>query len=468
MITVPQALLVGLIYYAANTSFLGGLAYFTTWRPLVNGFLVGLVLGDPARGALAGGLVNVLYLGYLSVGGTLGIGDAALAGITGAVAAIALPLDPAQATGVGVIVGLLLGNLGFPLLSLRMKLDGRIVRRMDRAAERGDARAVMLWNVLPAQALLFGLTVPTATVLAISISLLCASAAALPPWLLRGLAVSGDYLASALGIALAMRWVFKKWGVALFLAGVIVAAIPGIAAMFAALSGIGLAAIAVSAIAAIPIMSKRMRPRPAPGERVPRSAFWLWQFFSHSAYSFERLQGSGFACALAPAIGRWHAGAGDRAAALARHLAFFNTEVNLGSMIVSIAAGMERERASGRLDAVEADIGRVKSQLMGTLAGAGDPIVQGAILPAILSLGLVALFGGGSLHRSSHSSAAVRRGHRRRDVRTIVPVLPRGACLRPGRRRQTAGEPPLPESCRSGRTGGRVRAGHASHAGHGR
>ncbi len=92
MITVPQALLVGLIYYAANTSFLGGLAYFTTWRPLVNGFLVGLVLGDPVRGAMAGGLVNVLYLGYLSVGGTLGIGDAALAGITGAVAAIALPL----------------------------------------------------------------------------------------------------------------------------------------------------------------------------------------------------------------------------------------------------------------------------------------------------------------------------------------------------------------------------------------
>ncbi len=278
-----------------------------------------------------------------------------------------------------------------------MKLDGRIVRRMDQAAERGDARAVMVWNILPAQALLFGLTVPTAAILAMSIGLLGASVAALPTWLLHGLAVSGYYLASALGIALAMRWVFKKWGIALFLAGFIVAAIPGSAPLLAALSGIGLAAIAVCAVAAVPVVSLRMRPRAAPGERAPRSAFWLWQFFSHSAYSYERLQGSGFACALAPSIRRWYAGAGERAAALARQMAFFNTEVNLGSMIVSIAAGMERERASGRLAADDADIGRVKSQLMGTLAGAGDPIVQGAILPSILSLGLVTLFGGGAM-----------------------------------------------------------------------
>ena len=44
-ITLLQAVLIGLTYYIANTSFLGGQAYFTTWRPLVNGTLVGFILG---------------------------------------------------------------------------------------------------------------------------------------------------------------------------------------------------------------------------------------------------------------------------------------------------------------------------------------------------------------------------------------------------------------------------------------
>ena len=52
-----------------------------------------------------------------------------------------------------------------------------------------------------------------------------------------------------------MRWVFKGWGIALFLAGFIVAAIPGSAPLLAASSGAGLVTIAVCAAAAIPVVS---------------------------------------------------------------------------------------------------------------------------------------------------------------------------------------------------------------------
>ena len=381
-----QALLIGLIYYLANTSFLCGLAYFTTWRPVVNGFLVGLVLGEPARGALVGALINVLYLGYMSVGGTLGIGDAALAGITGATAGIVLPVPPAVATGLGVMVGVLLGNLGFPLLSLRLKLDGRIVQRMDAAAERGDARAVTWLNIAPAQALLFAITVPSAMALALTISALGPLAGLLPEPLTRGLSVAGMGLSGALGIALAMRFVFQGWGIALFAAGFAIVAVLDSLPVIALIGAVGLLVVSAGSIMAIFAVTAQLRRQRITASAAPLTPFWLWQCFSHSAYSFERLQGSGFACALAPLIDRVYATIEERKDALKRQLAFFNTEVNLGAMLVSIAAHMEAERAAAN------EIEKTKSSLMGALAGFGDPLIQGALLPCVLSTALVVLF----------------------------------------------------------------------------
>jgi len=385
-----HALLIGLIYYLANTSFLCGLAYFTTWRPVVNGFLVGLALGEPAQGALVGALINVLYLGYLSVGGTLGIGDAALAGITGATASIMLAVPPAMATGVGVVVGVLLGNLGFPLLTLRLKLDGRLVRRMDAAAEQGNARAVTWLNIAPAQALLFAITAPAAAALALMIGALGPLAGLLPDALTRGLSIAGMGLSGALGIALAMRFVFQRWGIAFFLAGFALAGVSGSLSLIADISVAVLLCVTAGSLIAILAGTARLRRDARHSRRLPLTPFWLWQCFSHSAYSFERLQGSGFAGALAPLIERVCATLEDRKDALKRQLAFFNTEVNLGAMLVSIVARMEAERAAGRATATE--IEKTKSTLMGALAGFGDPLIQGALLPCVLSTALVILF----------------------------------------------------------------------------
>ncbi len=388
--SLVQALLIGLIYYLANTSFLCGLAYFTTWRPVINGFLVGLALGAPAQGALIGALINVLYLGYMSVGGTLGIGDAALAGITGATAGILLPFPPHIAAGLGVVIGVLLGNLGFPLLTLRMKLDGHIVRRMDAAAEQGDARAVTWLNIVPAQMLLFAITVPSATALALAIDIVAPLTSLLPENLARGLSIAGMGFSGALGIALAMRFVFQGWGIALFVAGFAVAGALGGLPAIALIGKAGLLVISAGSIAAMFVITTRLRRQRATAGAAPLTPFWLWQCFSHSAYSFDRLQGSGFAGALAPVIGRVYPALQARKDALKRQLAFFNTEVNLGAMLVSIVSRMEADHAAGQITASE--IEKTKSSVMGTLAGFGDPLIQGALLPGALSTALVVLF----------------------------------------------------------------------------
>jgi mannose PTS system EIID component len=388
MIMSPvHALLIGLLYFAANTSFLAGLGYFTTWRPLVNGLLVGLVLGDPMRGVMTGALINVLYLGYMSVGGTLGIGDAALAGLLGATISIAAPLpSTVEAAGLGVIAGVLLGNAGFPLLSLRMSLDNRIARAMDRAAARGDTRSLLWLNIGAGQALLFGLTVPAAAALAwVATAALGMALPLAPAWVLRGIGTAGTGMAAALGIALAMRFVFKGRGVALFGAGVLTAILLPVNVAWLMVAGLALAAGYF--VPRLLSLAAQFR-----GQRTG-ATFPLWLFFSHSSYSFERLQGSGFACAMAPAIQRLYTGAEERAEALKRHLAFFNVEPNWGCVILGITLKLEEQRAAGQLDADA--ITTTKQTLMGSVSGFGDSVSQGAILPLILSVALgISLDGG--------------------------------------------------------------------------
>lgn len=118
-----------------------------------------------------------------------------------------------------------------------------------------------------------------------------------------------------------------------------------------------------------------------------RRAFWLWTFFSHSNYNYERLQGTAFAHAMTPIIRKLYKDPEDIKAALKRHLVFFNTEPNVGGVIHGAVIAMEEQRANGApID--DDDINGLKSGLMGPMAGVGDSVSQGTITPILLSIGI--------------------------------------------------------------------------------
>jgi PTS system mannose-specific IID component len=135
------------------------------------------------------------------------------------------------------------------------------------------------------------------------------------------------------------------------------------------------------------------RETPAPARRVELSrgdvqrAFWLWTFFSHANYNYERLQGTAFAQAMTPIIRRLYDSPEEIKAALKRHLVFFNTEPNVGGVIHGAVIAMEEQRANGA-DIDDDAINAAKSGLMGPLAGVGDTITQGTITPILLSIGI--------------------------------------------------------------------------------
>jgi PTS system mannose-specific IID component len=118
------------------------------------------------------------------------------------------------------------------------------------------------------------------------------------------------------------------------------------------------------------------------------NSWWRWLFFSHANYNWERLQGTGFAHAMAPIIEKLYAGKpAEITAALKRHLAFFNTEPDVGGVIHGIVIAMEEQRAAGAPISDEA-ITNTKNGLMGPLAGLGDTIKQGLWIPIWLAFGI--------------------------------------------------------------------------------
>jgi PTS system mannose-specific IID component len=127
------------------------------------------------------------------------------------------------------------------------------------------------------------------------------------------------------------------------------------------------------------------------GKITRRDVIWswiLWTFFSHANFNYERLQATAFAHAMTPMIKRLYRDPEEIKNALKRHLVFFNTEPNWGGVIHGAVIAMEEQRANGASHIDDDAINSVKSGLMGPLAGIGDTIDQGTILPILLALGI--------------------------------------------------------------------------------
>jgi PTS system mannose-specific IID component len=401
-----QAALIALGYYLANSPWLFGLAFFTLYRPLVAGFFVGLILGDPAQGTLIGAAINVPYLGFISAGGNLPA-DAGFAGWVGTTVALAGHLDPTKAIPIAFGLGL----LGTIIFYGRMSVDSIFAHWADARAEKADIRGVALMNWLPGQLLLFVISFVPVYLFALNGPQYVLDALdRLPIWTVNGLIIAGGIL-PALGIALNMRFIFRGAAIPYFFIGFIVwtATRGSLSLVVIAALGLALAYLHLnfvrSATAAKPEPQPDAQPESEPGSvagaapgsaagsgvRVTRGdlirSWALWTFFAHANYNYERLQGTGFAHAMTPIIKRLYTTPDEIRAALKRHLVFFNTEPNFGNVVHGTVIAMEEQRANGAPIDDDA-INSVKSGLMGPLAGIGDTLSQSTITPILLALGI--------------------------------------------------------------------------------
>ncbi len=131
-----QAALVGLLCWAGSvcTPFMGfTLGWYTLSRPLIGGFLCGIIFGDVRQGILLGVAIQAAYLALVTPGGAF---PAELGFIS--YPAMGLALAAHLDTGVAIGLAASIGVLGTFILNFTLASNSIFNGMGDRAIEKGD------------------------------------------------------------------------------------------------------------------------------------------------------------------------------------------------------------------------------------------------------------------------------------------------------------------------------------------
>ncbi|WP_288705066.1 PTS system mannose/fructose/sorbose family transporter subunit IID [uncultured Catenibacterium sp.] len=112
---------------------------------------------------------------------------------------------------------------------------------------------------------------------------------------------------------------------------------------------------------------------------------WRHQFLQGS-WNYERMQNGGWCYSIIPAIKKLYSKEEDRAAALKRHLEFYNTHPYVSAPVMGVTLALEEERANG-MPVDDQTVQGVKVGMMGPLAGVGDPVFWFTVRPILGALG---------------------------------------------------------------------------------
>ena len=206
---------------------------------------------------------------------------------------------------------------------------------MDRAAEEGSFAKIDFWQWVAICMQGLRIAIPAALILAVGATPVKAMLNAMPSWLTDGLSIGGGMVV-AVGYAMVINM----------------------------------------------MASREVWPFFALGDRLH---VWWRSTFLQGSWNYERMQNGGWAYSLIPAIKKLYTTKEDRAAALKRHMEFFNTHPYVASPVIGVTLALEEERANGApIDDVT--IQGVKVGMMGPLAGVGDPVFWYTVKPIVGAL----------------------------------------------------------------------------------
>src|SRR5699024_678594 len=105
------------------------------------------------------------------------------------------------------------------------------------------------------------------------------------------------------------------------------------------------------------------------------------------------MQTFGYMSSMLPIIKKLYPDHDDQVEAIQAYTAFFNTNPMLGTVIVGITASMEEARANGA-ELQGETINDMRAGLMGPIAGIGDSLIDGTLIPILLGISLGMSTGG--------------------------------------------------------------------------
>ncbi|MGF2943477.1 PTS system mannose/fructose/sorbose family transporter subunit IID [Enterococcus xiangfangensis] len=404
-----SAILVALLATMGQWWFFGPVTKCLVY-PLTTGVLVGLFLGDPMTGMLAGANIQLIYLGWISAGGTMP-SNTIVAGIFGSAMTVLSGADPKMA----VTFAIPFSMLGLLQNQVYMTVNAAWIHRADKYLEKGNIRGVRIMNFLPSFVMALLLYGVPAFLLVISGSSWAQQLInAVPKDVISALEVVGGIM-PALGIAMLLNYLGKKKLIPWFFGGF----------FLTVYSGLSLTAISIfsAVIALILYLNDQNKAEKTESKKVKRLSVnkkidtvtidekeelndvapvvpytkklskstlvktWLWTTSTEAAYNYERMQALGIANLMITPIRELYDTEERQVQELKKYMVFYNSEVfTIGPIVNGIACSMEEARANGE-DVEPKDINAVRTGLMGPVAGIGDTVMQGILFPILFGIG---------------------------------------------------------------------------------
>jgi PTS system mannose-specific IID component len=393
--SVFQAALIAFFYAFARSSFNAGLGRYVLSQPLVAGTIAGALLGDPLRGAVIGGALNLSTLALSQL--RLNVGpDVALIGYVGVPLMMLSGLQP-DAPQTAALFGALI-VIGVLLNFVRGLFNSVVAHWADFFADLGNIDTVASLNVVPTQIwLVITSFVPALIILLFDAPSIIFLSTNIPPWAQTAMNVA-THLLAALGIAMSLRLLLQGSSIAYFLIGFLVAPVIGLVP--ATLFGGSLALIHAylarrrtdtnSNALVQDVMPSDQAITYDPQKRLGfaelQSSFLIWMFFHDAGVNFERRQNMGVAAALAPVARKLTDTLEERVAMLRRNLLLFNSEWTFGASLIGASAALEERRVNGEM-INDAELVGART---GTMAGfdvIGNAIMTGAVTSLLVAVG---------------------------------------------------------------------------------
>lgn len=407
---VLSAILVALLATMGQWWFFGPITKCLVY-PLTTGTLVGLFMGDPMTGMLAGANIQLIYLGWISAGGTMP-SNTIVAGIFGTAMTILSGADPTMA----VTFAIPFSMFGLLLNQVYMTVNAAWIHQADKQLDKGNLRGVRFMNFVPSFCMALVLYGIPAFLLVVSGSGWASDLInAVPESVISALQVVGGIM-PALGIAMLLNYLGKKKLIPWFFGGF----------FLTVYSGLGLTAISIfsAIIALVMYLNSNTAQKQTETKKVKRLSLnkkaetievsqpaeqaatamelpeytkklskktlvktWLWTTSTEACYNYERLQALGAANLMLTPIRELYDTNEERVKELKKYMVFYNSEVfTVGPIINGIACSMEEAHANGE-NITEKDINAVRTGLMGPVAGIGDTVMQGILFPILFGIG---------------------------------------------------------------------------------
>ena len=213
----------------------GILDEFQFHQPLVACTLIGLVSGQLVPCVILGGTLQMIALGWASIGAAVAP-DAALASIA---SAIILVMGGQGEAGVdtAIAVAIPLAVAGLFLTMVVRTLSVACVHRMDAAAAKGSFGGVEAWHIIAICMQGLRIAIPAAALLAIPTSTVQGFLESMPAWLTDGMSIGGGMVV-AVGYAMVINMMATREVWPFFAIGFCLAAISDLTLI--ALGAIGL------------------------------------------------------------------------------------------------------------------------------------------------------------------------------------------------------------------------------------